>query len=229
VRTSFWRGARDFFARGGILYVSCSADVAIPEMDELAGCRIADRAPGDRTAVLRFMSPWGACATGDELVLPEGDGTLATRGVRLRISDADTIAVDANGDPALVMARRGSGAAVTCAYPVEALLADRPDAHRPDDRSWALYRGLAALMDASDGASCDHPDVTLGELRGPAGGLVTLTNHSDREVSGSVRLPRSDARAEWVGRARVEGAGIENGRLPVELEPYGAAVVAWRA
>ena len=229
VRTSFWRGARDFFGRGGVLYVSCSADVAIPEMDELAGCRIADRALGDRPAVLRFVRPWGPFSPGDELVLPEGDGTLATRGVRLRVSDADTIAVDANGDPALVLVRRGSGAAVTCAYPVETLLADRPDAHRPDDRSWGLYRGLAALVDVSDAATCDHPDVTLGELRGPAGGLVTLTNHSDREVSGSVVLPRSDAGLEWVGPGRVEGADAADGRIPIELEAYGAAVLGWRA
>jgi len=228
VRTSFWRGARDFFGRGGVLYVSCSADAAIPDMQDLAGCRIADRAPGDRTAVLRFVRPWGPCARDDELVLPDGDGTLAMRGVRLRVSDAETIAVDADGDPALVMVRRGSGTAVTCAYPVEALLASEPDAHRPDDRSWGLYAGLARLVDATDSASCDHADVTLGELRGPEGGVVTLTNHSDRDVSASVRLPRAGARVEWAGgrAAPVLDAGVD--RLSVALEAFGAAVLSWR-
>jgi hypothetical protein len=209
--------------------VSCSGDVAIPEMDELCGCRIADRTLDDRSPVLRFVRPWGPCASGDELALPESDGTLATRGVRLLASDADTIAVDANGHPALVIVRRGSGAAVTCAYPMETLLAHRPDAHRPEDRSWAVYAGLAELMEASDAASCDHPDVTLGELRGPAGGLVTLTNHSDRDVSGSVRLPRSNEGVEWIRLAGVDPPDIESDRLAIELEAYGAAVVAWRA
>jgi hypothetical protein len=229
VRTSFWRGARDFFGRGGVLYVSCSGDVAIPEMDELCGCRIADRALDDRSQVLRFVRPWGPFGGGDEFALPEGDGTLATRGVRLRASDADTVAVDADGDPALVMVRRGSGSAVTCAYPIETLLADRPDAHRSDDRSWAVYGGLAALIDASDAVSCDHPDVTLGELRGREGGLVTITNHADRDVSSSVRLPRSDARIEWKRRDGAGSPDVDDGRFELELEAYGAAVVAWRA
>jgi hypothetical protein len=227
VRTSFWRGARDFFGRGGVLYVSCSADVAIPEMDELAGCRIADRTPGDRTAVLRFVRPWGPCARDDELVLPDGD-TLAMRGVRLRVSDAETIAVDAGGDPALVMIRRGSGAAVTCAYPVETLLASEPDAHRPDDRSWGLYAGLARLVEAPDSASCDHADVTLGELRGPEGGVVTLTNHSDRDVTASLRLPRAGARVEWAGPGAASGFDAAEDRIAVALEAYGVAVLSWR-
>jgi hypothetical protein len=228
VRTSFWRGARDFFGRGGVLYVSCSADVAIPEMDELTGCRIADRSPGDRTAVLRFVRPWGPCARGHELVLPDGDGTLAMRGVRLRVSDAETIAVDAGGDPALVMVDRGSGAAVTCAYPLETLLASEPDAHQSADRSWALYAGLARLVESPDSASCDHADVTLGELRGPAGGVVTLTNHSDRDVTAPVRLPRASARVEWTGAGDAPGLESAEDRLSVTLDAYGAAVLSWR-
>jgi hypothetical protein len=198
-------------------------------MDELCGCRIADRALDDRPGVLRFTEPWGPFVGGEELALPPGDGTLATRGVRLRASDADTIAVDANGDPAMVMMRRGSGVAVTCAYPLEILLAARPDAHGPGDASWGVYGGLAALIDARAAASCDHPDVTLGELRGPAGGLVTITNHADREVSGSLRLPRSDVRIEWERPDAGGGAVVEDGRVAFELEGYGAAVVAWRA
>ena len=125
VRTSYWQGARDHFSRGGVLYISCSADVAIPEMDELAGCRLMDRAPAARTPVLRFVRPWGPFRSGEELELPPGDARLATRGVRLQPSDAETVAVDGDGLPALLVASRGSGAAVTCAYPVETLLAAR--------------------------------------------------------------------------------------------------------
>jgi hypothetical protein len=91
-----------------------------------------------------------------------------------------------------------------------------------------VYEGLAALIEAPDAASCEHPDITLGELRGPAGGLVTITNHADREVSGSVRLPRSDARIEWIRPAGGDGSDDEDGQLAIELEAYGAAVVAWR-
>lgn len=228
VRTSFWSGARDFFGRGGVLYLSCSADVAIPEMDELAGCRLAERAPADRAPMLRFVRPWGPFGDGDQLPLPPGNGTLGTRGVRLRASDAETVAVDGDGVPALVHVRRGSGAAVICAYPVETLLASRPDAHGPRDPSWGLYAGLAELVDRSNGAGQDHPDVTLGELRGPGGGLVALTNHADRAVSTIIRLPGDARRADLVGPGAGIGLDPSDGAVPIELEPYGAAIVTWR-
>jgi hypothetical protein len=228
VRSSYWRGARDFFARGGVLYVSCSADVAIPEMDELAGCRVADRAPIEPAHVLRFVRPWGPFASGEELAVPGGDAALASRGVRLRVSDAETVAVDGDGRPALVVARRGSGAAVTCAYPIETLLAAMPDAHGPGDRWWGLYAGLSALLADSGHAGCDHPDVTVGELRGPAGGLVTVTNHSTAHVAATVRMPQARG-VRHVGRDRTSNAELEDGYVAVELEPYDAAVFDWRS
>jgi hypothetical protein len=229
VRTSFWAGARAFFGRGGVLYVSCSADVAIPEMSELTGCRLADRAPAGRARVLRFVRSWGPFHAGEELRLPLGGPTLAERGVRLRASDAETVAVDTEGEPALVVARRGSGAAVTCAYPVETLLASQPDAHGPDDRSWGLYAGLAALLGTRDTVSCDDPDVTLGQLRGPQGGIVTVTNHSDRRLVTSLRLPEGGAAGlEWVkaGAAAEPTAGEDP--TTVALDAYEAAVAVWR-
>jgi cellulase (glycosyl hydrolase family 5) len=229
VRTSFWRGARDFFARGGVLYLSCSADVAIPQMDELAGCRLAERAPLDRAPVLRFVRPWGLFANGDELELPPGDGELASRGVRLRVSDADTVAVDADGRPSLVAVRRGAGHAVTCAYPVETLLAAVPDAHRAGDRTWGLYAGLRELLPAGDRAGCEHPDVTVGELRGPAGGVVTATNHSDGALAPDVRLPSGARSADRVSADGAERHALEEGVVRVQLGPYDAAVLEWRA
>jgi beta-galactosidase len=229
VRTSFWAGARAFFGRGGVLYVSCSADVAIPEMSELTGCRLADRAPAGRAPVLRFVRPWGPFHVGDELRLPLGGTSLAERGVRLRASDAETVAVDADGEPALVVARRGSGAAVTCAYPVETLLASQPDAHGPDDRSWGLYAGLAGLLGTRDAVSCDDPDVTLGELRGPQGGIVTVTNHSDRRLVTSVRLPEDRAAGlEWVKAGATAKLTAGEDPTAVALDAYEAAVAVWR-
>ena len=45
LRTTFWDGAAAHLARGGSAWVSCSADVAIPEMAVHLGARIVDRAP----------------------------------------------------------------------------------------------------------------------------------------------------------------------------------------
>jgi hypothetical protein len=204
MRTSWWAGAADFVGRGGVLYLSCSADTAIPEMTAFAGCRVADRAPAGRAAILRFVIDWGPFVGGDTLELPEWTGDLHTRGVRLAVHAAQTVAVDADGEPALVMATIGAGTTVTCAYPVELLLAGVPDAHGPGDASWGLYDGLAKL--ARIDQPTRDPDVTAGVLRGQGGSLTVITNHAPSPRELMVRSP-------------------DGSTHPVSLEPYGFALL----
>jgi hypothetical protein len=198
-------------------------------MDDLAGCRLADRAPATRAPVLRFTRPWGPFAVDDELALPvPTGGDLGSRGVRLRASDADTVAVDQDGHPALVVVQRGSGTAVTCAYPVETLLAATPDAHGPDDQSWGLYAGLAAFVRTPSVASCEHPDVTLGELRGPAGGVIVATNHSGSAIACAVRPPQGSIRAAVVRPTGISPLELSDDGVALELDAYDASVLTWR-
>lgn len=214
VRTTFWRGAPAFHAAGGTVYLSLSAESAIPEMTDLAGCRILDRAPADEAVELRFVKPWGPFAPGDTIELPAvDDDNLSTRGVLLGVDDARTVAVDGHDRPALVVADRGHGHTVTCAYPVELLLARIPDAHRRHADWYGLYTGLAELSNAREDAWADHPDITTGVLHGEHGGLVTLTNHSPRQVQFDLILP---AGATVSGKAR-----------QTELAPYGSTLVTW--
>ena len=208
VRTSWWEGAQAHLDHGGVLYLSCSAETAIPEMDAFAGCRIVDRAPAADRPILRFVAPWGPFPAGDALPLPPWDGELHTRGIRLRQTDAETIAVDAEGAPALVVARRGAGAVVTFAFPIELLLATVPDAHGPADRSWGIYDGLAKL--AGIRKVTGHPEVTAGELHGPAGTVTTLTNHGPVPVSVTATPPDGE-------------------QVRVELEAFGFALIERRA
>lgn len=229
VRTSFWLGAAAFLARGGVLYLSCSADVAIPGLQEIAGCRLADRAPAGRPAVLRFVAPWGPFRPGDELELPADDGTLSTRGVRLALAGAEVIAVGAEGDPALVLSAGATGRAVTCAYPVELLLARVCDAHRQADRTWGLYAGVADLARLADRPRGNCPEVAVGSLRGPRGGTAVLTNHGPDAVDLTLRLPdgaRTPRLVRPAGEVRCE---LDAGQTQVALESYGAAIVAWDA
>jgi beta-galactosidase len=225
VRTSFWDRAGRFFARGGVLYISCSADVAIPEMERVAGCRIVDRAPADDPPVLRFVAPWGPFAQGDELVLPPWGGDLQTRGVRLEPAGAEVVAVDAGGAPSLVTGRMGSGRAITCAYPIELLLARVPDAHGPADRSWGLYAGLARA--AGIDAVVEHSQITTGSLRGEAGGAVAVTNHGPDAVDAPVRLPDDARDIRRIGGGAGEQLDVEGGTALLRLDPYGAGLVAW--
>jgi hypothetical protein len=225
VRTTYLDGVHAHLARGGCLYLSGSAESAIPEMADVAGCSIADRAAAGAGSSMRFLLPWGPFAAGDRLDLPPAAGDPATRGVLLRVADAETIAVDDDGRPVLVVARRGAGSVVTCAHPVELLLALAPDAHGRDDRSWGLYAGLADLAGARDEAGADHPDVVSGCLRGDRGGAVVLTNHADVAVEAPLRLPPG-ARSARVVDAAGHGAAVD--RLEsIALPAHEVAIVTW--
>jgi hypothetical protein len=209
-----------------------SADSALPEMAAIAGCHLADRVTAGRPGTLQFVRAWGPFEAGDVLSLPDGDGSLATRWARLELDDGEVLAMDADGGPGLVIARRGAGLVATCAAPVELLLAGQPGAHGPDDRSWGLYAGLLEAAGIRQPGSVDHPDVTCGTLRGSRGGLVAVTNHGPHRVRVDLRLP-ADARAIRAfgppgiaplpdARPVEEGIGVE-----LELDPHGATIVGW--
>jgi hypothetical protein len=224
VRTSFWQHGSRFLADGGTLYLSCCADTAIPELGSLAGCRITDRAPVRAQSVMRFVEPWGPFAPGDEISVPDGHDELLLRGVRLECEDARVIATREDGEPALVHALRGAGHVVTCALPIELLLAAVPDAHGPLDASWGLYAGLADLADARGDAGMSHPEVTSGALRGPGGGILIVTNHSLGKVRAPLRLPR-DARD--LIRVGPEGSSPWSDEV-IELLPGAVVVLSWK-
>ncbi|WP_433512120.1 glycoside hydrolase 5 family protein [Nonomuraea sp. CA-143628] len=231
VRTSYWQGARDFLATGGTIYASMSSDVAIPNLSDLAGCSIADRAPASDVVELRFVAPWGPLRAGEVLTLPAVDDDPTLRGVRLTLTDPETpgisavnvVAVDADGEPALVVARHGDtgGQVVICAFPVELLLARIPDAHRRHPRWQALYEGLADLSDARETAWAEG--VTSGALHGERGGALTLTNHTPDPVEATLHLP-PEARAAHILDAT--GSSPLSGRR-VQVAGYGAALVVW--
>jgi hypothetical protein len=143
VRTGLWDRLPELTARGGVVYLSCSAETAIPELARLAGVRILDRAPVTEPTVLKFVEPWGAAGPGDVIRIPAGGADPHLRGVLLEPLDARVVAVDGAGRPALTCVDRGTGAVVVCGYPIELLLAGiEPPirAHHPRPRRGRAYR-----------------------------------------------------------------------------------------
>lgn len=229
VRTPFWGNSAAAFARGSVAWLSCSAETAVPEMRELLGASVVDRAPSARPAVLRFRERWGPFAVGDELLLPAGDGTLATRGARLApAAGSRVVAVDGDGEPALIVSPRGAGQAVTCGQPIETLLALVPDGHGPDDRSWGLYAGLAELARLPQATRTGHPDLVCGTLRGPEGGIAIVTNHGPSALEVALRLPDEARQARLVGATETQGVALEGGAAAIRIGSHEALVLDWR-
>ncbi|MGV8979022.1 MAG: cellulase family glycosylhydrolase [Cellulomonas sp.] len=228
LRTSTWSNALSYVEAGGALYLSCSAETAIPELAELAGVSIADRAPVVSDVRLTFVAQFGDLEVGDVLVIPSGSTDLHLRGVRLDVTDAQVLAVDSSGLPALTRATRGRGSVTVCAYPVELLQAEIPDAHSPQETLWRLYRAVADTAGVRPVATADHENLVCGVLAGPRGGILTVTNHSPVAVDAPLRLP--------VGAHQVmdvlDPAAIPNDTSAttrrLKLAPFAAAVVTWQ-
>jgi endo-1,4-beta-mannosidase len=226
LRTSTWSGATQLHDKGGTLYLSCSTETAIPGLENLAGVRIVDRAPIDHEVLLRFIAPFGDLAPGDEIRLPAPAPTPHLRGVLLEATDAQVLAVDQEQNPVLTIARRGAGATIVCSQPLELILADLPDAHGPDDRSWRLYAAIAQTAAAPAPARIAHPDVTNGVLTGPGGGLLVATNHSAHSVTAPVVGPTDAGKLTVLHPA---GVVITDGPEPtLDMEPFSVTILTWR-
>ena len=188
-----------------------------------------ERAPGALPAVLRFVAPWGpfAPATSSCCQL----GTAPSRRGASRCDAAagsGVVAVDAGGDPALVVASAGTGHAVTLSHPLELLLAADPDAHGPGDRSWGLYAGLAALAGAAGPAGVGHPEASVGVVAGAGGAAAVLANHGRARVEIPVIIAGDPRSAMEVGPAGARPVAVANGIATVTLEPHAVTIVAWR-
>ena len=246
MRTSFWQGALDYVEAGGVLYLSCSAETAIPELAEFAGVRIADRAVATDRLELTAVEPFAGLEAGDvvSVELPAAAraggaaNNLHLRGVELDVVDARTVATDAAGLPALTVARRGRGAVVVCAYPIELLAAEIADAHGDADGLWRVYRLVRDLAGIEPPVDLDSPQLARGVLRGPRGGILVATNHGREDVSVPVKTSESSRAAEAVRTIEVvhtaaavpveipDGRPVEAGET-VHVPSGGAAIIAW--
>ena len=206
MRTSFWQGALDYVEAGGIVYLSCSADTAVPELAEFAGVRIADRALATDRLELTAVEPFAGLEAGDvvSVELPAAvkaggaANNLHLRGVELDVIDAKAVATDAAGLPAVTVARRGRGAVIVCAYPIELLAAEIPDAHGDADGLWRVYRLVREVAGVEPPVELDSPQLTRGVLRGPRGGILVATNHGREDVSVPVKISGSVKTVESV-------------------------------
>lgn len=118
-----------------------------PDIEPIFGARhrlrygIAD-ATGN-AVTFTFRTSLGTIAAGDDLVFAAAGPEYARSHLPLEATEAEVVAVDDAGEPALIRRRVGSGAIYLCAYPLEYFGAVRRNAH-DDDQVFRLYAALAA-------------------------------------------------------------------------------------
>jgi hypothetical protein len=222
-----WKRLEELAEAGRTVYVSYSNGATDNQrgpwyagVDRLFGVRHelrygqVDRIPGSSVA-LRVVQPFGDLSTGDELTFAVGGNEHLRAFLPVTAVDAEILAVDAAGRPALVRRRVGTGAIVFCTYPLEAMAAATPDVN-PDDTA-RLYAALAASAGV-------RPALPVGDPRVFADALVR------RDGTRFFWLVNSVAEAVTVTPAAPPGAVLHDlaSGEPVEsvaLPPFGVRVL----
>ncbi len=170
----------------------------------------------DDEVELRFTAPLGDLAAGDVLRVAAAGSPHARAFLPVEVLDAEVLAVDGHGRPAVLRKRHGAGQAVLCTYPLEHLAAAHPRVN--PEHTWRLYRALAVEADVLPEVTVPDPRVLVDALVHEDGSrLVWLVSEHDEALE---------------VRPHVEGDGVL-GHLggdalagpTVALPPYGVVVL----
>jgi endo-1,4-beta-mannosidase len=136
----------------------------------------------DDTVTFTFTMAFGSLAEGARLSF-RAAGTPHSR-VYLPVvpTDAEVVAVDGHGRPALLCRRSGAGSVILCTYPLEHMAAVTPAAN--PEAAQVLYGALAAHAGLDRPVTVDDPRVAVDELVHADGRrFVWLVSQSDGELS----------------------------------------------
>ena len=158
----------------------------------------------DDEVTFTFTQPFGTLAEGAELRF-----TAAGTRVYLPVDpvDAEVVAVDGHGRPAVLVRRTGTGAVILCTYPLEHMASVTPAVN--PEAGQVLYGALAAFANVDRPATVDDPRVAADVLCHDDGRrFLWLVSQSDAELTVKPNL----------------AAGLSLDEPAVTLEPFGVGV-----
>jgi len=197
----FWESLYRFVQEGGVFYLSYSHDMWIHNFEALFGVRhglrygLADL-PGEDSVDFRFQRDFGEIGEGEVLNFPVREKSREAAFCPVEPVEAEVIAVDGEGRPALLQHRLGKGWVVFSTYPLEFYGTMGFDGYLTDS-TYRLYRGLRELAGLNPLFDTLHPWVELGSLRfrGESRYLLWLINHHWEPVEGTVQTSLKIQRA----------------------------------
>jgi endo-1,4-beta-mannosidase len=227
VHTDFYEKAKAYVERGGFLYASIGADSAIPNLTTLFGARQVDRLIRS-DVTLKFVAPFGSFKAGDTLHYNVPGSGLDTWGSLLEVTGGTVIAVDQDGNPALITNVVGKGKTLLSAYPLEHYLATTPAAFEQGEQTHRIYQAFRDWFGIKTAFQVSDSDVEASALAGTSRGYLVLVNHSSEAKKVSVSNTLHIGSLSWITpdgakQLRSSGSGWE-----MEIEPYDAAVVEWK-
>lgn len=109
-----------------------------------------------------FVRPFGPLAAGARLVFRTGGNEHSRAMLPVEPTDAEVVAVDGQGRPALLVRRVGAGATVFCTYPIEHMAATLPRVNPDPTRE--LYDALADFAGVTRAVTVDEPRVAVDSM-----------------------------------------------------------------
>jgi beta-glucosidase len=136
----------------------------------------------DDLVELTFTEDFGTLKAGEVLRVAAAGNVHARAYLPVTATDGTVVAVDAHGNPAVVVKQHGAGRTVLCTYPLE-YLASAQGRVNPED-THRLYRALADLAGLEPVLALDDPLVFVDSLVHDDGReFVVLVSQHDGPVS----------------------------------------------
>jgi endo-1,4-beta-mannosidase len=175
----------------------------------------------DDVVELTFTAAFGSLPAGTTLAF-RAAGTENSRAyLPVKPVEAEVVAEDAHGRPALLSRRHGDGRLIFCTYPLEHMAALTPRVNpEPTQR---LYDALATLAGVRRPVTVPDPRVAADVLvRDDGTRFAILVSQADVPLKVTPRVTAGKAAGEAVAGPDAESAG------EVALEPYGVVVLELR-
>ena len=215
-----WQRLTELAEGGAVVYVSYSNGPHMnqrgpwyPSLNELFGVRhqlrygLLEPVP-DTGFTLTFTRPFGSLPQGAELHFPPAAFSTGRAMLPVDPVDAQVVAVDDQGRPALLVRRVGAGSMVLCTYPIEHLAATTPAANPDPARD--LYDALARFAAVDRPVTVDDPHVAADVMVHQDGTRYAwLISQSERHLTVKPVL----------------GKGLRCDQDTVTLAPYGVAIL----
>jgi endo-1,4-beta-mannosidase len=171
---------------------------------------LCERVHGDEV-VFTFTAELGTLGEGDTLTftLPAPHAPYARVMLPVLPVDAEVLAVDGDGRPALLRRRIGTGSMILCTYPLEHLAAGTPLVN--PDAVRTLYDALATAAEVQRPVRVEDPRVACDVMVHEDGTRYAwLVSQADEALT---------------VKPVVHGAGLPPGEETTTLAPYGVAVL----
>jgi hypothetical protein len=227
VHSDFYERAKKYVQDGGYLYASVAADGAIPDADSLFGAHLMD-ANMATDITLKVVSPLGSLKPGDSFHFQAPGGGARYWGSLLEVKGGQVIAVDQDGNPALIANTLGAGKTLLCAYPLESYLAVMPNAFEKAPALDALYRALQEWSGVKAPFRTDQPSVEVMALKGAKSGYAVLVNHSAKKLKVKLSSTLSLHSLKRIDPEGAKALSLEGSGCQLEIEAFDGVVVEWR-